>query len=238
MPNASASRPSPARRRVPNANADVITDWNIKAGRNRHRVKDRHAARDPRDGDRADRRLRGRQRDTRIGASVDAAVAAANRATLTKLMPAQQASIDAAYQAALAQIADGPAKTAGIAVGEQAAAAVLARRADDGAAPAEHLSAAHDRRHVCADGHTGRDAVVAAQALADGERGAVSAGPAARADQRCLGTRLQRGQVVRRQEQHAAQRRADRDRPLLGILATGDLSRRRALGCAGARVAT
>jgi hypothetical protein len=52
-------------------------------------------------------------------------------------MPSQQASIDAAYQAALAQIADGPAKTAGIAVGEQAAAAVLARRADDGALPAE-----------------------------------------------------------------------------------------------------
>ena len=37
----------------------------------------------------------------------------------------------------LAQIADGPAKTAGIAAGEQAAAAVLARRADDGAATAE-----------------------------------------------------------------------------------------------------
>jgi hypothetical protein len=37
----------------------------------------------------------------------------------------------------LAKIADGPAKTAGIAVGEQAAAAVLALRADDGAASAE-----------------------------------------------------------------------------------------------------
>ena len=52
-------------------------------------------------------------------------------------MPAQQAMIDAAYQAALAQIADGAAKTAGIAAGEQAAAAVLAQRADDGAATAE-----------------------------------------------------------------------------------------------------
>ena len=56
------------------------------------------------------------------GASVDAAVAAANRATLAKLVPSQQAAIDTAYQAALATIADGPAKTAGIAVGEQAAA--------------------------------------------------------------------------------------------------------------------
>jgi hypothetical protein len=71
------------------------------------------------------------------GASVDAAVAAANRATMTKLMPSQQASIDAAYQAALAKIADGPAKTAGIAVGEEAAAAVLAQRADDGTTSAE-----------------------------------------------------------------------------------------------------
>ena len=70
-------------------------------------------------------------------ASVDAAVAAAHRATLSKLLPAQQKSIDAAYEAALAGIADGPARAAGIAVGEKAAAAVLAQRADDGAAPAE-----------------------------------------------------------------------------------------------------
>ena len=54
-------------------------------------------------------------------ASVDAAVAAAHRATLSKLLPAQQKSIDAAYEAALAGIADGPARAAGIAVGEKAA---------------------------------------------------------------------------------------------------------------------
>jgi PAP2 superfamily len=71
------------------------------------------------------------------GASIDAAVAAANRATLAKLMPAQHSSIDAAYQAALAVIADSPAKTAGIAVGEKAAAAVLASRADDNTSAAE-----------------------------------------------------------------------------------------------------
>ncbi len=67
-------------------------------------------------------------------ASIDAAVAAAHRAALLKLLPAQQASIDAAYQAALAAIAEGDAKAAGIAIGEQAAAQVLAQRADDGAA--------------------------------------------------------------------------------------------------------
>ena len=64
------------------------------------------------------------------GASVDAAVAAATRTTLSKLIPAQQAAIDADYQAALKPLPDGPAKAGGIAVGEQAAAACLAR-ADD-----------------------------------------------------------------------------------------------------------
>src|SRR6185369_10707804 len=60
------------------------------------------------------------------GASVDAAVAAATRGVLLKAVPAQQALIDTAYQTALAAIADGAAKTDGIAVGEKAAAAVLA----------------------------------------------------------------------------------------------------------------
>ena len=66
------------------------------------------------------------------GASIEAAVAAANRATLAALAPGQQAPIDKAYQAALATLPDGPAKTAGIAVGEQAATAILALCAGDG----------------------------------------------------------------------------------------------------------
>jgi len=62
------------------------------------------------------------------GASVDGAVAAATRTALSKLMPpAYQAAIDADYAAALKLIADGPAKTTGVAVGEQAAAGCLAR---------------------------------------------------------------------------------------------------------------
>jgi len=62
------------------------------------------------------------------GASVDAAVAAATRTALAKLMPpAHQAAIDADYEAALKLVPDGPAKTNGIAVGEQAATACLAR---------------------------------------------------------------------------------------------------------------
>ena len=66
------------------------------------------------------------------GASVEAAVASATRTALLKLMPAQQAAIDADYQAALKPLADGRAKSDGITVGEQAAAAILASCADDG----------------------------------------------------------------------------------------------------------
>jgi hypothetical protein len=66
------------------------------------------------------------------GASVEAAVAAATRTALLELMPAQRAAIDADYQAALGPVPDGPEKADGIAVGEQAAAAILASRADDG----------------------------------------------------------------------------------------------------------
>jgi PAP2 superfamily len=68
------------------------------------------------------------------GASVDAAVAAATRTAFLKLMPAQQAAIDADYQALLGAVPDGPAKASGIAVGEQAATAVVASCANDGSA--------------------------------------------------------------------------------------------------------
>ena len=66
------------------------------------------------------------------GASVDAAVASATRAALLKLLPAQQAAIETDYQTLLGRVPDGPAKTAGIAVGEQAANAIVALCADDG----------------------------------------------------------------------------------------------------------
>src|SRR5438067_13667471 len=69
------------------------------------------------------------------GASVDAAVAAATRTALSKLMPSQQAAIDADYDTALKLLPDGPAKTNGIAVGEQAATACLARVDDAASLP-------------------------------------------------------------------------------------------------------
>jgi len=116
--------------------ADVITDWNVKAAEivTESKVGTPPAIRTMAIVQTA---VHGALNSLAPGASINAAVASANRATLSKLMPAQQASIDAAYQAALAQIADGVAKTAGIAAGDQAAVAVLAQRADDGAATAE-----------------------------------------------------------------------------------------------------
>ena len=67
------------------------------------------------------------------GASVDAAVLAAPRTVLSKLVPAQQAAIDADFKALLKPVADGPAKTDGVTVGEQVATMVLAQCAEDGA---------------------------------------------------------------------------------------------------------
>jgi hypothetical protein len=77
------------------------------------------------------------QLDAAPGASIDAAVAEANRAMLVQLVPAQQPAIDKAYQTTLAAIPEGQAKTAGLAVGEKAAVVILAWGAEDGAATGE-----------------------------------------------------------------------------------------------------
>jgi hypothetical protein len=66
------------------------------------------------------------------GASMDAAVAAASRDVLVALAPSQQTVIEIAYASALLGVPDGPAKDAGIALGQQSAAANLARRVGDG----------------------------------------------------------------------------------------------------------
>ncbi|MDH5640558.1 MAG: hypothetical protein OEY28_04630 [Nitrospira sp.] len=71
------------------------------------------------------------------GASMEAAVAAANHAVLTELVPSHRSAVDRLYQTALAAIADGAAKVGGVVVGEQAAAAILARRTHDGAETGE-----------------------------------------------------------------------------------------------------
>lgn len=148
---------------MPPARADVVTDWNTVAGdlvvqaklgtppANRvmaivqtavHEAVAAAQPRQPGDG-------------TAVAA---AAVAAANRASLAKLLPQQEAAIATAYQAALDKLDDGPAKAAGIAAGEQAAARVLAWRADDGAGAAERY-----RPHAAPGAYVPTTSVAAAQ---------------------------------------------------------------------------
>jgi hypothetical protein len=97
-----------------------------------------------------DRRFQPYAFDKRVetGASPEAAVAAAARDVMVPLLgqlprelpfitqaciDAAVASVEAAYTAALAALPDAPAKAQGIAAGQAAAAAILARRAADGA---------------------------------------------------------------------------------------------------------
>ena len=64
--------------------------------------------------------------------SPEAAVHAAARRVLVDLYPKEKATLDAAFDAAIAKLPDGAAKSSGIAAGETAAVAVLAARKTDG----------------------------------------------------------------------------------------------------------
>ena len=64
--------------------------------------------------------------------SKEAAAATAAYRVLLHLVPAQQATLEPQYHTALATIPDGTAKKRGIAIGEAAAAAMIAARVDDG----------------------------------------------------------------------------------------------------------
>ncbi len=68
------------------------------------------------------------------GASPDAAAAAAAHTALDALLPAQQPAIDAFFQTSLAQLGSGERVERGLRFGERVADAVLAARANDGAA--------------------------------------------------------------------------------------------------------
>lgn len=65
------------------------------------------------------------------GQAVNAAVAAAHRTTFYQLLPAQRAAIDAAFQAAVAEMPDDALRAQQLAVGERAAQRVLAERSID-----------------------------------------------------------------------------------------------------------
>jgi len=142
------------------AGADVVTDWNVRAG-NAAVAACISPADDPLHESRlyamvhvaihdalnaTDRRSRPYAYDAAAdpGASIEAAVAAAARDVLVaaigeipapfppECLAAGIASAETAYAAALAVIPDGPAKTLGLAVGQASAAAILALRVGDG----------------------------------------------------------------------------------------------------------
>ncbi len=73
------------------------------------------------------------------GTSMPAAIAQAAHATLVALYPSHAPRLDPLLADALLGIPDGPAKTQGIALGNAAAAAILALRAGDGSLHAEPL---------------------------------------------------------------------------------------------------
>ena len=71
-------------------------------------------------------------RSSIVPASADAAVAAAAHDVLVALFPSQSADLDTKYEAALNGLPDDQARANGIEVGQQAAAAILLARANDG----------------------------------------------------------------------------------------------------------
>jgi hypothetical protein len=114
------------------ARADAVTDWNIKSG---EVIVEARLATQPAVRIMAIVQTAAHQAvmtALQRGASVEAALAASHRITLTRLLPAQQPMIDEAYKAALGSLADNAAKGDGIADGEAAAQTVLAAHTDDG----------------------------------------------------------------------------------------------------------
>jgi membrane-associated phospholipid phosphatase len=117
------------------ARADAVTDWNIKSGEViiEARIGTPPAVRVMAIVQTAAHQAA--ETASHRGSSVAAALAAAHRVSLSRLLPAQQPMVEAAYQSALGAIADGTAKFDGIADGEAAAQAVLAARASETLAP-------------------------------------------------------------------------------------------------------
>src|SRR4030095_5624272 len=91
---------------VSNASADVITDWNVKTSEliTESKLGTPPAIRVMALVQIAGSGAVGSTAGLNPAASVDAAVAAAHRATLTKLLPAQQAAVVTAYTPRLAPV--------------------------------------------------------------------------------------------------------------------------------------
>lgn len=126
------------------ARADLVTDWNIAAN---EVMTAENTGNNPRLRTLAmvhvaisDAVNSVQPRYTRVvatlptvpGASPEAAAVAAARHVLMHLYPKQKDKIEATYSASLNAIPQGPARTEGVALGEQVAAAVIADCANDG----------------------------------------------------------------------------------------------------------
>jgi PAP2 superfamily len=135
---------------VPTARADAVTEWNVRAGEfvtaaglitqpaSRAMAITHTAAFEAANAiTKRYPSTSGPRLQAPPDASVEAAIAAAHRTALVRLLPSQAPAIDGGYRTALSTIADGPAKDAGVAVGERAALELLALRAEDGATAPE-----------------------------------------------------------------------------------------------------
>ena len=122
--------------------ADVVTDWNATSfdvmtaanvggapGARAFAMRARVDGRCVNAVQNAKRAMRTRDRCSL--ASDEIAASSAARSALLALLPGQRARIDAAHAAATTGVADGPAQDAGVGLGEEAAAAVLADRTTD-----------------------------------------------------------------------------------------------------------
>jgi len=129
------------------ANADVVLDWNntmltTLAGQNPF-AQARYAAITQLAVFEAVNSITGQYRpylgaiSAPPGSSPEAAAAAAAYTVLKNYFPAATPNLDAALANSLAAIPDGPAKLNGVAVGDAAAAAMIAARVNDGSSPPE-----------------------------------------------------------------------------------------------------
>ena len=122
--------------------ADVITDWNVTAlaatepatpqAENRMLAMTHVAMFDAVNAITRTHAPFASQPAAAPGSSADAAAATAGHDVLLALVPGQKAMLDAALQVSLAKVPDATARDAGAAVGRDAAAKVLALRANDG----------------------------------------------------------------------------------------------------------
>ena len=162
-------------------------------------------------------------------ASIDAAIATAAHDTLVAMFPSQAQSFDDLLAEDLNGINRPKAKAAGIAVGRQAAAAILALRANDGSQhPEDHMDIDYvpgiepgdwrqdpvSRSPIALGAHWG---TVTPFVLKSGDQ---FRAPAAAPRQRRVCRRLQRsGPPGRRwrRDRHATHGGTDRDRDLLGV---------------------